>query len=303
MSTAPVITRFAPSPTGALHLGHAYAALVAWREAQQPGGRFLLRMEDIDPLRARADYEQAILDDLTWLDLNWDEPVLHQSNRMTAYQAALDRLHAMNLLYPCFCSRADIRAEIKRADAAPHSPRPGDDEDLPPPYPGTCRDLPAAAARVASGAPHAWRLRMDRAIAAAGGNLVWHDRYRGETVADPAPFGDIIISRKETPTSYHIAVTLDDAAQGVTLVTRGEDLFPVTHVHRLLQALLDLPVPHYLHHPMVAGTDGRRLAKRDHARALAALRAAGTTPQEIRRWLNEGEARWAAGQATAIQVS
>ncbi|MEQ9350092.1 MAG: glutamate--tRNA ligase family protein, partial [Alphaproteobacteria bacterium] len=208
MPVTPVITRFAPSPTGALHLGHAYAALVAWRAARQAGGRFLVRLEDIDGPRMRPAYVQAILDDLTWLGLPWDGEVLRQSTRMAAYKAALDRLAGMDLLYPCFCTRAEIRAEIDRAGSAPHpaagregSAGDGSGDGMTPPYPGTCRALAASerAARLAAGEPHALRLPMDQALAKAGPHLVWHDRRRGEQVADPAPFGDIVLARKDIP--------------------------------------------------------------------------------------------------------
>ena len=274
--TSTPVTRFAPSPSGYLHLGHAHAALFAWRAARRAGGRVLLRIEDIDGPRCTPAFAAAIEADLAWLGLVWDGPVLRQSARMAVYAAALKTLEGMGLLYPCFCTRAEIRAEIARAASAPHGP----DGPL---YPGTCRALGAEARAeyMAAGRPYA--LRLDVAAAAArAGPLTWHDRARGEISADPALHGDVVLARKDIATSYHLAVTLDDAAQGVTLVTRGEDLFPATHVHRLLQALLDLPVPEWQHHALLADAEGRRLAKRDDALSLRALREAGKTPAEVR---------------------
>ncbi|RMD61191.1 MAG: tRNA glutamyl-Q(34) synthetase GluQRS [Alphaproteobacteria bacterium] len=272
----PVITRFAPSPTGYLHLGHAHAALFAWRAARHAGGRFVLRIEDIDGPRCRPEFAAAIIEDLEWLGLDWDGPVLHQSERLGHYAGALERLHEMGLLYPCFCTRRDIQAEIARAVAAPHGP----DGPL---YPGTCRVLDTAArhARIAAGAAHALRLDVAAALARTG-PLVWHDRAAGEIAADPGALGDVVLARKDIATSYHLAVTLDDADQGVTLVTRGRDLFHTTHVHRLLQALLDLPVPTWHHHDLLTDDAGRRLAKRHDALAIRTLRAAGRSPAEVR---------------------
>jgi glutamyl-Q tRNA(Asp) synthetase len=276
-----IVTRFAPSPTGYLHLGHAYAALFAWHTATDEGGRFLLRIEDIDAGRARADFEAALLDDLAWLGLDWPAPVRRQSEHFDDYRAALDRLAAQDLLYPCFCTRADIRAEIERAGAAPHATSHGPDGA--PLYPGTCRALDASlrAERIAAGAPHALRLDVARASAQAG-PLRWHDCVQGDIVARPAIFGDVVLARRDTPASYHLAVTLDDHLQGVTLVTRGEDLFESTHVHRLLQALLGLDVPDYHHHRLLLDDTGKRFAKRDRAVSLRDLRARGATPAEVR---------------------
>ncbi len=276
MSGPAVVTRFAPSPTGRLHLGHAYAALFAAAAAREAGGRFLLRIEDIDRARARKEFEDAILADLAWLGLAWEEPVRRQSEHMADYATALRELDGMGLLYPCFCTRAEIAAEIARAAAAPH----GAEGPL---YPGTCRRLPLSerSARIAAGSPYALRLDMAAAIAAAG-PLAWHDRGRGQVRAAPESHGDVVLARKELGTSYHLAVTLDDHLQGVTLVTRGEDLFAATHVHRLLQALLGLAVPDYCHHALLEDTSGRRLAKREGAPTLAALREAGKSPAEVR---------------------
>ena len=267
-------TRFAPSPTGYLHLGHAYAALFAAEAAD--GGRFLLRIEDIDRTRCRPEYETAIEENLAWLGLAWETPVRRQSAHMAEYRAAIDRLSAMQLVYPCFCTRAEIAAEIARAVSAPQGPDG-------PRYPGICRALPPAerARRVAAGANYALRLDVAAACAQAG-SLTFHDRARGDTAADPARFGDIVLARKDAPASYHVAVVVDDATQGVTLVTRGEDLFESTHIHRLLQALLRLPTPDYHHHRLIADETGKRLAKRHDALSLRTLRAAGLTAQEVR---------------------
>ncbi len=273
----PAITRFAPSPTGRLHLGHAHAALVAADRAAETGGRFLLRIEDIDAGRCRPEYEAGIFEDLAWLGLTWETPVWRQSEHLESHRAALARLQAEGLLYPCFCTRKDIQAEIAASPSAPQGP----DGPL---YPGTCRRLDAGARadRLAAGDPHALRLDMAAALARAGGPLDWHDRRAGPQRGRPERFGDVVLARKDTPTSYHLAVTLDDAAQGVTEVTRGEDLFEATHLHRLLQALLGLPVPVWHHHALLTDSTGRRLAKRDDARALATLRADGLEPAEVR---------------------
>lgn len=270
------VTRFAPSPTGLLHIGHAYAALFAARE----GDRFLLRIEDIDTGRCRPAFETAIFEDLTWLGLSWPLPVRRQSEHFDDYRAALDRLRAKNLLYPCFCTRADIQREVAAAAAAPHAPGTGPDGPL---YPGTCRKLtnPERADRIAAGTPYALRLAMDLACAAAG-PLSWHDLGRGPVTAAPESFGDLVLARKDTPASYHLACTLDDAVQGVTLVTRGEDLFASTHVHRLLQALLGLSTPRYHHHRLLTDAQGRKFSKRDQAPTLRALREAGRSPDEVR---------------------
>lgn len=271
------VTRFAPSPTGWLHLGHAYAAIFA-SEAARPGGRFLIRLEDIDSSRARPDYEAAIFEDLTWLGLHWAAAVRRQSDHFDDYRAALDRLDALGLLYPCFCTRREIQDEIARACNAPQGP----DGPL---YPGTCRHLNAneRAERLASGTAYALRLDAGKARHFANRPLTFTDMSRGEIVADPSIFGDVVLARKDTPASYHLAVVVDDALQGITLVTRGEDLLPATHLHRLLQALLGLPVPCWHHHRLITDENGRRLAKRDDARSLKSLREAGWTPQRVRQ--------------------
>ena len=278
-----VVTRFAPSPTGLLHLGHAYAAIRAHDHARAAHGRFLLRIEDIDGTRSREPFVAGILDDLAWLGLSWDGPVVRQSQRLALYDAALARLRAAGLFYPCFCTRADIAREIAESASAPHHGPDG------PVYPGLCRHLdPAvAAARIAAGEPHAWRLRMEPALARTG-PLHWHDSHAGDRIADPAAFGDVVLARKDAPASYHLAVTVDDAAQGVTDVVRGVDLYPATDVHRLLQALLDLPTPLYRHHPLLTGPDGTRLAKRNGAPSLADLRQAGEDGRALAERLRAG---------------
>ncbi len=273
------VTRFAPSPTGWLHLGHAMAALVAWEEAQRTGGTFLLRIEDIDRTRCRAEFEAGIIDDLRWLGLRWPEPVRRQSEHLDDYAAALDRLRRLDLLYPCFCTRAEIQREVAAMASAPHGPEG-------PPYPGMCRALDPAERqrRLAARVDHAWRIDVTRAMALTG-PLTWTDRRFGCQAARPEVLGDVVLARKDIGTSYHLAVVVDDAAQGVTLVTRGEDLLPCTHLHRLLQSLLDLPVPQWIHHPLVCDAAGRRLAKRDQASTLHYLRDQGLTPAAIREQL------------------
>jgi glutamyl-Q tRNA(Asp) synthetase len=280
MTTSRTTTRFAPSPTGRLHLGHAFSALFAQHAARTADGRFLLRLEDIDRARCRAEFADAILDDLGWLGVRWDGPVRRQSEHFADYRAALDRLAGRDLLYPCFCTRRDIQDEIARAGHAPHGP----DGPL---YPGICRGLPRAdaARRIADGAPYALRLDTARACASVPGDLVFVDRDAGTIAADPLQFGDVVLARKDVPTSYHLAVTVDDALQGVTLVTRGLDLLPATHVHRLLQALLDLPVPAYHHHRLLTDAAGQRLAKRADSASLAQLRAQGADPAHLRTQL------------------
>lgn len=270
-----VVTRFAPSPTGPLHLGHAWSALVAHDAARAAGGHFLLRIDDIDPGRVRAHFRDAIDVDLEWLGLVPDGEPLVQSQRFPAYRAALERLAADGLAYPCFCTRAEIAAEIAASAAAPHGPDG-------PVYPGTCRTLApdVAAERIAAGEAHAWRLDMAKALRRTG-PLVWHDEEARAVAVDPAPFGDIVLARRDAPASYHLASTLDDAAMGVTLAVRGEDLFAATHIHRLLQALLDLPSPAYRHHRLIGDADGRRLAKRHDAASIASLRAAGSNPHTL----------------------
>jgi glutamyl-Q tRNA(Asp) synthetase len=273
------VTRFAPSPSGFLHLGHAFAAWFAWTRAMETGGRFLVRIEDLDRDRCRPEYEVAILDDLAWLGLDWSPPVVRQSERFAAYEASLAKLDGMDLLYPCFCTRREIEAEIAAAATAPHLVQPGPDGPL---YPGTCRRLSSGerSDRIARGDAYALRLDMPAAVRRAG-PLAWRDLRRGEQTARPDLFGDVVLARKDTPASYHLAVVVDDADQAIGEVTRGSDLFAATHVHRLLQALLGLPVPVWHHHALVRDNAGRRLAKRAPAFTLRSLRAAGHSATEV----------------------
>jgi glutamyl-Q tRNA(Asp) synthetase len=288
----PTVTRFAPSPSGYLHLGHAYAALVAWETARAAHGRFLLRIEDIDPGRCRPEFERGIYEDLRWLGLSWDGEVRRQSEHVGVYGEALNQLDDLGVLYPCFCTRRQIRAEIAHAGQAPHGPA---GEAI---YPGVCRSLPAAEKRRRVAAGEAFALRLDVARAQRiTGALHWHDLRAGKVRAAPETLGDVVLARKETPTSYHLAVTVDDAVQGVSLITRGEDLFHATHVHRLLQALLGLPTPTYYHHNLIADSTGLRLAKRNRAITLRTLRQSGRRVEDIWRLIGlpEPSALLAAG--------
>lgn len=274
-----LVTRFAPSPTGLLHLGHAYSALFAERAARQAGGRFILRIEDIDDARCRPQFVAAIFEDLAWLGLTWEMPVRRQSGHRAFYADAVERLSALGLLYPCTCTRRDIVASA----SAPHL-QAGPEGAL---YPGTCRNRTMAECErlIADGVAHALRLDVAKALAHVGAPLSFTDSEAGTVAATPEIFGDIVIARKEFPASYHLAVTLDDALQGVTLVTRGEDLFAATHVQRLLQLLLDLPEPRYHHHRLVRDDTGTRLAKRDNAPTLRSMRESKMAPEAIRERL------------------
>lgn len=251
-----IVTRFAPSPNGSLHLGHAFSAIVAHDLARERGGRFLLRIEDIDGARSRPELAGEFRDDLAWLGLEWEE-VAPQSGRLANYAAAAERLRGEGLLYPCTCTRAAIAAAARKV--GPEGPI----------YPGTCKHRP-----VDPGEPAAWRLDVAKALARTG-PLEWVDELAGPQEADPAALGDVVLVRKHEPASYHLAATLDDAADGVTLVTRGRDLFAASHVHRLLQALLDLPVPAWHHHPLLLDASGVKLAKRRNSPSLADRRQAG----------------------------
>ncbi|MYL96486.1 tRNA glutamyl-Q(34) synthetase GluQRS [Novosphingobium sp. FGD1] len=262
-------TRFAPSPNGPLHLGHAYAAIVAHDAARERGGAFVLRIEDIDGERSRAQVVEEFFLDLEWLGLAWDGDAVFQSRRLATYADAGERLQAMGLLYPCTCTRAEIAAAAKAW---------GPDGPV---YPGTCRH------REVDPANAAWRLDVGKAMALTG-PLEWRDEAAGPQAAVPQVFGDVVLLRKDLPASYHLAATLDDAGDGITLVTRGMDLFAASHIHRLLQALLDLPVPTWLHHPLLLEADGRKLAKRRGAPSLADRRRAGEDGAVIARALREG---------------
>jgi glutamyl-Q tRNA(Asp) synthetase len=270
------ITRFAPSPTGRLHLGHAYSAVLGHTRARENGGKFLLRIEDLDPTRSRAEFVDGIVEDLGWLGLDWDQPLFVQSNRTSHYEEALESLKARGLVYPCFCTRADIAQSL----TAPHG-------DAATSYPGTCRGLPDDPERRAT-TPHCWRLDSAKAL-----SLVCLPSWTGANgsvfVATNADIGDAILARKDAPASYHLSCVVDDAESGVTMVVRGTDLRPSTPIQRLLQELLRLPEPAYLHHPLVAHADGRRLAKRDLAPTLAAMRDKGVDGPTLAADLLEGK--------------
>lgn len=269
-----VVTRFAPSPTGRLHIGHGWSALLAHDYARERGGSFLLRIEDIDGARSREEHVAGILEDMIWLGIRWDGAVVRQSERLPFYEAALEQLKQAGLVYPCFCTRAEVAAEIAASGSAPHGPDGAH-------YPGTCRRLSAAECteRLAH-QPHCWRLDMAEAIRRAG-PLTWRLADGGEVEARPEQAGDVVLARKDAPTSYHLAATLDDAAMGITHVIRGEDLRAATHIHRLLQALLDLPVPVYRFHGLLADAQGKRLAKRSAGLSLAELRDRGVDPVDL----------------------
>ena len=273
-STPGFVTRFAPSPTGLLHLGHAVSALTAFEAAKAAGGRFLLRIEDIDATRVRAEFEAAIFEDLAWLGLHWDRPVRRQSEHMTDYRAALQTLIDDGLAYRCFRTRREVLDAIA---SAPHGPGEGADGAV---FRGGPLPADEEARRLAAGEAFAWRLSLDQARARLGGfgGLQFEDEGRGPQVAEPDRLGDVVLARKDVGVAYHLAVTVDDALQGVTHVIRGDDLVEATHVQRLLQALLGLPTPLYRHHHLVLGRDGARLAKRHDARSLRSLREAGIAP-------------------------
>lgn len=283
----PPVFRFAPSPNGYLHLGHAYSALLNDALARQAAGRLLLRIEDIDPARCRPDYEAAIYEDLAWLGIAWEQPVRRQSEHLARYGEAVARLARDGLVYPAFESRAEIAALVRERERDGPWPR---DPDGAPLYPGTARTLSEAerGRRIAAGEPFALRLDMAAAVARTG-RLTWTeegegpDGERGTIAADPARWGDVILARKDTPASYHIAVVVDDALQGVSHVVRGRDLFHATAVHRVLQALLGLPAPVYRHHRLILDAAGRKLSKSTAATALREWRAGGASPEDIRR--------------------
>jgi glutamyl-Q tRNA(Asp) synthetase len=276
----PPVFRFAPSPNGYLHLGHALSALLNADKARAEGGRMLLRIEDIDTSRCRPEYEAAIYEDLAWLGLTWEQPVRRQSEHFAAYGVALGTLDAMGLIYPSFESRAEIAALVAAREAHAVWPR---DPDGAPLYPGDAKLLTQTErdARMASGALYALRLDMAAAVKRVG-PLTWSENGCVQA-ADPAIWGDVVLARKDAPASYHLAVTVDDAAQGITDVVRGSDLFHATSVHRLLQALLGLAAPHYQHHRLVLDADGHKLSKSTKATAIRELRAQGVTPADIRK--------------------
>jgi glutamyl-Q tRNA(Asp) synthetase len=276
-----IVTRFAPSPTGLLHLGHAFSALTAYEAAK--GGRFVLRIEDIDRTRAKPEFEAAIKEDLAWLGIKWEEPTRRQSEHFADYTHALETLEEKGFLYPCFCTRKEIADEIARAVDAPHGP----EGAL---YPGICRNLSEdrRAARIRRGVPYALRLDVAKARKKLGALAFqeWGagpDGETGEQRLQPELLGDVVLARKDMPASYHLAVVVDDAIQGMTLVVRGNDLFHATHIQRLLQAVLALPTPAYMHHRLILDESGKKFSKRDQAVTLRSLRDVGATPADIRK--------------------
>ncbi|OAF07866.1 tRNA glutamyl-Q(34) synthetase GluQRS [Bradyrhizobium neotropicale] len=293
---SPPVFRFAPSPNGFLHLGHAYSALLNFDRARETGGRLLLRIEDIDATRCRPEYETAIYDDLAWLGIAWETPVRRQSEHLADYRAALEKLAALGLVYPSFESRAEIARLTAAREAAGSWPR---DPDGAPLYPGAAKSLPAdeRARLIAAGAPYALRLDMAacrRVAGLTGGELTWRelgegpDGERNLVAARPEAWGDVILARKETPTSYHLSVVVDDSLQGASEVVRGQDLFHATSVHRLLQTLLDLPEPAYRHHRLIRDAEGRKLSKSTGSTGLRELRSAGASPADVRRLVGLG---------------
>ena len=278
IKTGTFVTRFAPSPTGRLHKGHAFSALLAYERAQSEGGRFLLRIEDIDTTRCKPEFVEGIFEDLAWLGLTWEQPVRRQSEHFDDYTAALEKLKTMGLAYPCFCTRKDIEAEIAGAGAAPHGP----DGPI---YPGICRHLSAQErdAKIAEGIPHAWRLDLATALAQISEPLEWRDERKGTITATPEELGDVVLARKDTPTSYHLSVVVDDGLQGITHIIRGEDLFHATHIHVVLQRLLGLATPVYHHHGLMLDEHGQRFAKRNKSVTLESLRESGTNPDDLKR--------------------
>ncbi len=286
MDSASFTTRFAPSPTGLLHKGHAFSALTAFHAAMSEGGRFILRIEDIDATRVRPDYDAAILEDLAWLGLSWEQPVRRQSEHMDDYRAALERLAGEGLIYRCFRTRREVLDEISRA---PHGPGEGPEGQV---FRGAPPPAAEEARRLAAGEPFAWRLSLDAARRflgeAAWAGLGFNEQGEGPggehgwITARPQTAGDVVLARKDVGVAYHLAVTVDDALQGITHVVRGQDLFEAAHIQRLLQVLLGLPEPVYRHHRLLTTDDGRRLAKRDRAETLRDLRARGVTAQALR---------------------
>lgn len=286
-------TRFAPSPTGRLHVGHGWSALMAMDMARESGGVLRLRIEDIDAARSRPEHVAGIIEDLRWLGVEWDGAIILQSERLPLYDAALGQLKQAGLVYPCFCTRADIAAEIAASGSALHGP-------AGPLYPGTCRSIDRThrADRIARGDSHCWRIDMSEALARTG-PLTWQDMDAGDVPAHPERAGDVVLARKDAPTSYHLAATLDDADMGVTHVLRGEDLRAAADIHRLLQALLDLPRPLYRHHRLLVDAAGRRIAKRTGGCALAELRDGGVEPSRLRDDLRAGRFPFGIRQGSA----
>tara|TARA_Y100000994_G_scaffold240543_1_gene235362 strand:+ start:75 stop:974 length:900 start_codon:yes stop_codon:yes gene_type:complete len=275
------LTRFAPSPTGYLHLGHAYSAILASQNVNNREENFLLRIEDIDLHRCKPKFENSIYEDLNWLNIRWKKPVRRQSEHFEDYQKALDKLNEQGLIYPCFCTRSEIRNEIKQSNTAPHSRR----RSI---YPGTCKTLSLAAIKEKNkrDIPYVLRLNMHRAKKQLK-NLHWDEHGQGVIQVNKESFGDVVLARKNVPTSYHLATTIDDHLQNVTLVVRGKDLFDSTHIHRTLQHLLDLATPKYQHHNLLYDDSGKRLAKRNKSVTLRELRNTGVSPFQLRNSLKE----------------
>lgn len=291
MAPSPPVFRFAPSPNGRLHLGHAHSALLNERLAARFGGALLLRIEDIDLTRCRPEFERGIREDLAWLDIGFEPTVRRQSEHFDEYRRALDRLDAMGLVYPCFCSRQEVKEAVRRREAETGAPWPRDPDGTPC-YPGTCRALSReeASRRRELGEAHVLRLAMERALARAVGEPLSYRLFdesgaEREVVVDPARWGDVVLARRDVPTSYHLSVVVDDALQGVSHVVRGRDLEAATDIHVLLQHLLGLPTPRYHFHPLLIDASGQKLAKSRSSRSLAELRAQGATPQAIRQQL------------------
>ena len=273
------VTRFAPSPTGHLHVGHVYAALLAYQKAEEKNGHMKLRMEDIDRSRCKTEFEESIIEDLKWIGLRWSGPILRQSNRIKIYLKYINKLQSKSLLYPCFCTRKEIMLENNNALSAPHPVKTG---ELPPVYSGLCRNLSEKESeqKIQMGLNYSLRLKMDRATNLAG-KLHWHDRNVGQIIAKPEKFGDVIIARKEIRTSYHLSVVVDDHCQGITLVTRGNDLYHSTHIHCLLQKLLKIKSPEYLHHELIYNEKNMKLSKRDNQLTLKNLIKTGATVEQV----------------------
>jgi len=281
------ITRFAPSPSGDLHLGHAFSAKLNYEYAVNNGGEFILRIEDIDHLRCKAEYEQSIFNDLKWLGLKWPTPERRQSEHFDDYNEALKNLEKMDLLYPCFCTRKDIRNEIEESSRAPHmKPKLGPEGVI---YPGICRHLSPEQREqnINNKIPHAMRLNMEKALTVCDKPLYWTDLHTGKQRADPAMLGDVVLARKDFPTSYHLSVVVDDHLQNITHVIRGQDLYYASHFHRLLQHLLGLRPVTYKHHPLLTTRDGNRLAKRDKSITIKSIRESGVRPNQIDALINE----------------
>jgi glutamyl-Q tRNA(Asp) synthetase len=292
--TSPPVFRFAPSPTGLLHIGHAFSALYAFKAAQAAGGRFLLRIEDIDSTRCRPEYAVQILDDLSWLGLEWQQPVRYQSEHMSDYARALEKLDALGLTYPCRASRGEIKAQVERTTGLNEAARDPDGALL---YPGLYRhgDSENTAKMRVPGRPVNIRLKMDEAIKLTGDNLTFQENgagpkgENGEVRCNPRAWGDIVIARKDTPTSYHLSVVVDDALQGISEVTRGEDVFYATSIHRLLQTLLELPQPLYNHHRLIRDESGRRLSKSAADKSIKALRQEGLSLNHLLHIINSAD--------------